>query len=106
MKATAKRRLAWITGALLIAWLGFLGFVDWAMHQPPETFGRVMSHMPMPAFFLFPFETMWNQARHGQLNPGDQAPDFAVTTLEDKVPVHLASLWASQPVVLVFGSYT
>ena len=46
-------------------WLGFVGFVDWAMHQPPEVFGRVMMHMPMPAYFLFPFETMWTQARFG-----------------------------------------
>ena len=106
MKATTKRRLAWITGSLLVAWFGFLGFVDWAMHQPPEKFGHVMAHMPMPAYFLFPFETMWNQARHGHLNPGDPAQDFTVSALETKTPVRLASLWTSQPVVLVFGSYT
>jgi hypothetical protein len=76
------------------------------MHQPPEKFGRVMARMPMPAYFLFPFETMWNQARHGHLNSGDPAPDFTVSTLETKTPVQLASLWTSQPVVLVFGSYT
>jgi hypothetical protein len=106
MKATTKRRLAWVTGSLFLAWLGFLGFVDWAMHQPPEKFGHVMAHMPQPAYFLFPFETMWNQARRGHLNPGDPAPDFTVNTLETKTPVQLASLWTSQPVVLVFGSYT
>ncbi len=49
---------------------------------------------------------MWTQARHGHLNPGDQAPDFTVSTLETKSPVQLASLWTSKPVVLVFGSYT
>lgn len=76
------------------------------MHQPPEKFGHVMAHMPMPAFFIFPFETMWTQARHGHLNPGDQAPNFTVTTLETKTPTQLASLWTSRPVVLVFGSYT
>ena len=106
MKATTKRRLAWIAGTLAVAWLGFLGFVDWAMHQPPERFGHVMAHMPMPAYFLFPFETMWNQARHGRINPGDQAPDFTVETLETRTPVQLASLWPRKPVVLVFGSYT
>jgi hypothetical protein len=106
MKTTTKRRLTWITGILVVAWLGFVGFVDWAMHQPPETFGHVMARMPMPAYFLFPFETMWTHARSGQLNPGDQAPDFTVRTLETRTPLQLASLWASQPVVLVFGSYT
>jgi Iodothyronine deiodinase len=76
------------------------------MHQTPEEFGRVMAHMPMPAYFLFPFEAMWTQARHGHLSPGDQAPDLTVTRLETKAPVQLASLWTSKPVVLVFGSYT
>lgn len=106
MKAKTKHRLTWIAGCLVVAWLGFVGFVFWAMHQPPEKFGRVMMHMPTPAYFLFPFETMWTQARHGQLNPGDAAPDFTVKILEDKTPVQLASLWDSKPVVLVFGSYT
>ena len=106
MKTSTKRR--WIGGltALAIAWLAFVGFVGWAMRQPPEVFGHVMAHMPMPAYFLFPFETMWTQARRGHLIPGDLAPDFTVKTLENKAPVQLASLWASKPVVLVFGSYT
>jgi hypothetical protein len=106
MKATTKRRLGWIAGCLMVAWLGFVGFVDWAMHQPPEKFGHVMAHMPMPAYFLFPFETMWNQARQGHVNPGDPAQDFTVSTLETRTPVQLSSLWTSKPVVLVFGSYT
>jgi len=76
------------------------------MHQPPEVFGHVMARMPMPAYFLFPFETMWMQARHGQLNAGDQAPDFTVKTLDTKTPMQLASVWSEKPVVLVFGSYT
>jgi len=60
----------------------------------------------MPAFFLFPFETMWSQARRGHLNVGDAAPDFTVKTLDTRTPVSLASFWATRPVVLVFGSYT
>jgi len=106
LKETTKRRLKWTAVCLVIAWIGFVGFVDWAMHQPPEGFGHVMAHMPMPAYFLFPFETMWTQARFGHVNPGSQAPDFTVKTLETKTPVQLASLWTSKPVVLVFGSYT
>ena len=106
MKPTTKKRLTWIAGTLAAVWLGFVGFVDWAMHQPPEAFAHVMARMPMPAYFLFPFETMWTQARAGDVNPGDVAPDFTVKTLETKEPVQLASLWAEKPVVLVFGSYT
>jgi hypothetical protein len=65
-----------------------------------------MARMPMPAYFLFPFETMWTNARKGQLKAGDIAPDFTVKTLDSRTPVRLASLWADKPVVLVFGSYT
>jgi hypothetical protein len=106
MKTTTKRWLLRSGGVLVVAWLAFVGYIDWAMHQTPEVFGRVMMHMPMPAYFLFPFETMWTQARHGHVNPGDSAPDFTVNTLETKTPVQLASLWTEKPVVLVFGSYT
>ena len=106
MKRAKEKRLLWIAGSLLVLWLGFVGFVNWAMRQPPEVFGHVMMHMPMPAYFLFPFETMWTRARYGHVNPGDAAPDFTVKTLETKEPVQLASLWADKPVVLVFGSYT
>jgi hypothetical protein len=106
MKATTKRRIWSTLGVLAAAWLAFLAYVDWAMHQPPEVFGHVMAHMPMPAYFLFPFETMWTQARGGVLHPGDQAPDLMVKTLDTRTPTQLASLWSTKPVVLVFGSYT
>lgn len=106
MKQGTKR---WLTGTLVVLagmWVGLLGYIGWAMRQPPEVFGHVMSRMPMPAFFLFPFETMWSQARRGHLNVGDTAPDFTVKTLDTRTPVSLASLWSTRPVVLVFGSYT
>src|SRR6202046_1466790 len=106
MKRNTKRWLLRSLGILAVLWLGFVGYVDWAMHQPPEVFGRVMARMPMPAYFLFPFETMWLDARKGSLNAGSAAPDLPVKTLEDQSPVKLASLWAEKPVVLVFGSYT
>ena len=106
LKPATKRWLLRTGGVLLVAWVGFVAFIDWAMHQPPEKFGRVMMHMPMPAYFLFPFETMWTQARFGHVNPGDAAPDLTVQTLDTKAPVQMASLWSDKPVVLVFGSYT
>ena len=107
--AMSKITKRWLTGTLVVlvcAWIGFVGYIDRAMHQPPEVFGQVMAKMPMPAYFLFPFETMWTSARKGSLKVGDPAPDFTLQTLGTKVPVQLASLWDSKPVVLVFGSYT
>jgi hypothetical protein len=106
LKKTTKRWIGGTLGVFFCLWLCFVVYIDWAMHQPPEEFGRVMAGMPMPAYFLFPFETMWSDARKGTLNAGSAAPDFTVKNLEDKSPVRLSSLWAGKPVVLVFGSYT
>ncbi len=106
MTKSKKRWLGIIVAVLLCLWLGFVGYIDWAMRQPPEAFGHVMARMPMPAYFLFPFETMWTDARKGTLKVGDSAPDFTVKTLDTRTPVRLASLWAEKPVVLVFGSFT
>ena len=91
--------------ALLLVWGGFLLTIGWAMRQPPDKFGRVMMHMPGPAFMLFPFETMWNHARAGTIDPGEMAPDFRLPTLDHQSEVELAAL-RGKPVVLVFGSYT
>jgi hypothetical protein len=65
-----------------------------------------MSHMPLPAYFVIPFETLWSNARRGHLNLGDTAPDLAVKRLDNTTPVNLGSLWTERPVALVFGSYT
>lgn len=92
--------------SLLVVYSLFLGFIWWAMNQPPETFGRVMSKMPGPAFLIVPFETFWTRARAGKLQPGDTAPGFSLLKLDKSARVELSSLTARQPVVLVFGSYT
>jgi len=93
--------------ALFVLWLGFVGFMWHTMKQPPERFGAVMKHMPVPAVFLMaPFETMWLRARAGTLQPGDAAPQFDLQTLDKTSRVALSSLLAKGPVVLVFGSYT
>lgn len=105
MRRPSNRTLLSIACALLCIWGGFLLFIGWAMRQPPEKFGRVMSHMPGPAFMLFPFETMWTKARAGALQPGEAAPDFRLKTLDHKSEVQLSEL-RGKPVVLVFGSYT
>jgi hypothetical protein len=105
MRKPRKQTLYTIAVVLLVLWGSFLVFIGWAMRQPPEKFGRVMMHMPMPAFFLFPFERMWSQARAGTVQPGDMAPDFRLPTQDHQSEVELSSL-RGKPVVLVFGSYT
>ena len=105
MRKPSKRTLSVLAVALLLIWGGFLLTIGWAMRQPPEKFGRVMSHVPGPAFMLFPFETMWNKARAGTVHAGEMAPDFRLPTVDHKSEVDLAAL-RGKPVVLVFGSYT
>ena len=90
-----------------IAYGAFGSYIWWAMHQKPETFGKLMSRMPAPLpFLLFPFETFWLRARAGQLNAGDRAPDFSLLKLDKTGRVQLSELNQQKPVVLVFGSYT
>jgi hypothetical protein len=91
---------------LAVLYVGFLLAVGKAMRQPPEAFGRFMKHMPMPAYFIFPFETMWTQARAGHLQVGDNAPDFNLEAQDKSGSVQLSSFQGKKPVVLVFGSYT
>jgi len=93
---------------LAIAWLLGCAAIYAAMRQPPETFGRLMAHVPGPvAFLAFPFETMWMRARAGQLEAGDSAPDFSLRLLDKSGSVRLPALTAPRrPVVLIFGSYT
>jgi hypothetical protein len=91
---------------VLVAWVGFLGAVQWAMHQQPESFGRFMSKLPMPAYFVIPFETMWTRARAGTVQVGDAAPDFNLEKHDKSGRVQLSSFRGQKPVVLVFGSYT
>ena len=96
-----------IAAVLFVLWLGFVAFMWHTMRQPPEKFGAVMMHMPIPAVFLAaPFETMWLRARAGDLHPGDAAPGFDLQTLDKTSRVALSALNARGPVVLVFGSYT
>ena len=100
------RRLRRLAVVLLIAYAAFLGTMFWVMSRPPEQFGAIMRHFPMPALLLVPFETMWNVARGGTLTIGETAPDFLLPTADKKSEVRLSSLRGRMPVVLVFGSYT
>jgi hypothetical protein len=103
----ARKILTRIAVSLAVVYLGFAALVLWAMRQPPEKFATVMSKMPGPVpFLLFPFETAWTRARAGTLNIGDPAPDFSLMKLDHSARVQLSEINKTQPVVLVFGSYT
>ncbi|HYU46237.1 MAG TPA: hypothetical protein VEK84_08680 [Terriglobales bacterium] len=80
LSARAKKILLKILVGLVMVYGAFGSYIWWAMHQTPETFGKVMSRMPGPVpFLLFPFETFWLRARAGYLNAGDRAPMSLVT---------------------------
>src|SRR4030095_9556901 len=77
-----------------------------AMRQPPERFGRIMKHLPMPVVWgILPGPQIWNWARQGNLTEGQMAPDFVLPALDKSTNVTLSS-FRGRPVVLVFGSYT
>jgi len=95
-----------VVATLLVVWMVFVGFIFWAMNQPPDKFGAIMKHMPWPVFLVLPFETLWNHARGGTLHVGDAAPDFPLSKLDKSGTVQLSELSKKQPVVMVFGSYT
>jgi len=96
-----------VLAVICVVYIAFGAFMWRTMRQPPEDFARVMAKMPGPVvFLLFPFETLWTQARAGTLNLGDHAPDFLLQKLDHTGLVQLSALTRQQPVVLVFGSYT
>ena len=101
-----KKLTARILVVVLVLWLVFVGFMWRAMHKPPEDFARIMSHMPWEVFLVVPFETLWTRARAGTLNTGDSAPDFSLLKLDKTGMVRFSELNKTQPVVMIFGSYT
>ncbi len=110
---TAAKRVLWSKGMLVIVgfaavfWVAGCGLIYSQMRKPPEQFGHFMTKVPAPVAFLgFPFETLWVHARAGALNIGDRAPDFTLTEVDHSGRVQLSDLNRTQPVVLIFGSYT
>jgi len=99
---TALKILAGLAAAYLLVSAVLLAI----MWQPPVRFAKVIAKVPGPMFMLFPFETLWRLARGGQVRPGDTAPDFDLQTLDKTARVRLSSFRGSEPVVLIFGSYT
>jgi hypothetical protein len=108
MAAMSRRVRTSLLGlaVLLVVWAGTSAWLYSVMLKSPDDFGQVMKHVPMPAMMVLPFETLWRQARAGQLQAGDPAPDFDLPTVEKDRHVRLSDFRGKQPVVLVFGSYT
>jgi hypothetical protein len=78
--------LAWSGGALVIAALGFLGYMKlveegWIKYNK------------------------WDRREKGSLQIGHAAPDLELPLLEGET-VRLSELWRERPVVLIFGSCT
>jgi len=106
---TVRRVGKWMRRAALVLlplYVLFLAAMFVVMRQPPDRFGRIMAHLPMPTLLVVPFETMWNVARGGHVDVGDLAPDFTLPRTDHSADVTLSSFRGRQPVVLVFGSYT
>src|SRR5215475_2466817 len=96
-----------LMGAAALLWVIGCAVLYFEMRRPPEKFARFMTRIPVPAaMMLFPFETLWTQARGGQVEVGDTAPDFTLFTVDKSDSVQLSVLNRQQPVVLIFGSYT
>jgi hypothetical protein len=104
------RRILRVVSALIVGCVLLWGLTTAAlyaaMRQPPETFGRIMSHVPGVAMIVLPFKPLWMSARGGHLQVGDPAPDFALPVLRGDRTVTLSNEYRQKPVVLVFGSYT
>lgn len=101
-----KKITATVLLCLFVLWGGLTTYVWHAMHKTPEEFGRVMMHMPWEIFLVVPFETLWMRARAGTVQIGDQAPDFSLTKLDKTGTIRLSDLNRTEPVVMIFGSYT
>jgi hypothetical protein len=101
-----KRRLLTMTAGVVVLYLAAMAAFAYAMRLPPETFSRVMMRVGPIPFLLFPFESMWKNARQGHVHVGDAAPDFTLPLLDHSSQVTLSSFRGTKPVVLVFGSYT
>lgn len=100
------RKLLKISLMLLLTYsFLFVGFYI-AMCQRPDVFSSIMARTPTIVFMVFPFKPMWLSARKGNLNVGDEAPDFSLETYDNRSRVQLSDFKGKKPVVLVFGSYT
>jgi AhpC/TSA family len=100
-----KRWLIYGLAGLICIYAVLCLWLYWLMHKPPEQFAKSFGRLPMIALMVFPFEPMWLDARNGDVDAGQRAPDFDLPTLDKSGRVRLSDL-RGRPVLLVFGSYT
>jgi hypothetical protein len=108
--------MAWVIVIRLIVKLVYLAALAWllasgalflSMLLPPTRFAAISGHVPpWLRSDVLPFRTLLSVARGGSLEPGDPAPDFDLPRHDGTGKVRLTSFLGSQPVVLIFGSYT
>jgi hypothetical protein len=100
------KRLMKTLVTLVVLYVVICGTLFAAMLQSPDTFARIMKHVPWAAFMILPFKPLWMTARSGHIRVGDAAPDFFLESADHKSHFQLSSLREQKPIVLVFGSYT
>jgi hypothetical protein len=93
-----KRRLLKMTAGIVALYLAAMAAFAYAMRLSPETFSRVMMRVGPIPFLLFPFESMWKNARQGHVHVGDAAPDFTLPLLDHSSQVTLSSFRRTKPV--------
>jgi hypothetical protein len=98
----------WIVRGLAVlgvVYLAAIGWIYYIMHLPPAKFAKQFARLPMASMMVMPFESMWMRARAGELQIGEEAPDFELPVVDKSRHVKLSDL-RGRPVLLVFGSYT
>ncbi|MEZ5362261.1 MAG: hypothetical protein R2748_07935 [Bryobacterales bacterium] len=90
---------------LAVLYGGFLAIVYSKMTQPPLEFAAFWADVPGWARSVVPFQKLWAVARAGDLQIGDEAPDFELEYHDHSGKMRLSDL-RGRPVVLAFGSYT
>jgi len=100
------KRLMKTLVTLVVLYVAICSTLFAAMLQSPDTFARIMKHVPWAALMILPFKPLWMTARSGHIRVGDAAPDFFLESTDHKSHFQLSSLREQKPIVLVFGSYT
>jgi hypothetical protein len=73
--------------ALVVLYVCLTGFVAYAVTRPPERFGQIMKHLPVPLMFrVLPAGPLYMWARDGRLAEGDPAPDFTLPAHDGPAP--------------------
>ena len=101
-----KRILLMVVAALVVLYGAAVAYTYTAMCKSPAEFSEWIVGGKKPIMAVVPFQPLWAQARGGDLEIGDMAPEFDLETTDHSQRVRLSDFRGDRPVVLVFGSYT